>query len=120
MNNIKITRGDKTLASHSTDSPLSHYAQAVWVVEVEHPEPGPATWAQEGGPSMTVDILIVDDGWLICRQPDGLLIGILWSDGSYYAECLIDKKGRTSKRLRNGLSVRGTIQVGSKYGSRVC
>jgi len=26
--------------------------------------------------------------WLICKQPDGLLCGIIWSDGSYYAALL--------------------------------
>jgi hypothetical protein len=48
-------------------------------------------------------------GWLICRQPDGLLCGVIWSDGTYYAEVLEDQDGRPLTELSDGAHVRGTV-----------
>lgn len=112
MEPITISRNGKILAHHTTASPMSHYGQAVWVVEVEDPEPGPAVW-QQGEKKLRLNILAVRGGWLIAKQPDGLLCGIIWSDGSYYGNLIETRDGRPCKRLykRGGQRVRGTIQV---------
>lgn len=95
MNPITITRGEEILAHHTTDSPLSHYGQPVWVVEVDDPEPGLVTWSQEGEEVFELDILGVAHGWLLGRQPqNNAVIGIIWSDGNYFADCLVDKNDR--------------------------
>ncbi len=41
------------------------------------------------------------------------MCGIIWSDGSYYANLIEDADGRPCKRLlrRGGQRVRGTIKV---------
>ena len=112
MKPITISRNGETLAQHTTASPLSHYGQAVWVIEVENPEPGPAVW-QQGENQFKLNVLAVRGGWLIAKQPDGLLCGIIWSDGSYYANLLETRDGRPCKSLykRGGQRVRGTIQA---------
>ena len=107
---ITISRGEEIVAHHTTESCLSHYGQPVWVVEQEEVEPGPAIWRQ-GKRTVDIDILCQRGGWLICRQPDGFLCGIIWSDGSYYAEVLVDQDGNPLKNLQDGARVRGTIQL---------
>jgi hypothetical protein len=109
---ITIFRGEEILAHHTTASPLSHYGQAVWVVEVYEPDPGPATWRQN---DIRIDIVVLETrgGWLVCRQPDGNLCGIIWSDGSYHADLIVDAAGRPCKRLeKNGrYQVRHTVKI---------
>ena len=115
---IRIKQGENILAEHNTDSPLSHYGQAVWIVQEENPDTGPAeiTITQDGGESQTIPMEIVGvfDGWLVARQPDGYLCGIIWSDGSYYAD-LIEQDGEPVQEWKedsfeNGsYTVRGTI-----------
>ena len=39
-----------------------------------------------------MEVLGVVGGWLVCEQPDGLLVGIVWSDGRYHAECIIHRE----------------------------
>ena len=70
MNAIKITRGAAVLAHHTTQSPLSHYGQAVWVVEDDSPAPGPALW-QQGELRVKMNVVAVRGGWLCVRQPGG-------------------------------------------------
>jgi hypothetical protein len=105
---ISIVRGDTVLAHHTSESPMSSYGQPVWVVLDSDPAPGPATWRQRDH-SLTVEILGTRARWLIVRQPDRLLCGILWSDGSYYADLLADAEGTPTTELRDGIHVRNTI-----------
>jgi len=115
MQPIAITRGKDILAHHTTDSPHSHYGQTVWQVEDSDPARGPAMWTQ-GEHVQPLTILGVVGGWLIARQRDGLLCGILWSDGSYYANVIEARRTqRPTKRatlatLRSArYQVRGTV-----------
>lgn len=87
---------------------MSHYGQPVWVVEEEDVESGPAVW-QQGKDKVAIDILCKRGGWLICKQPDGLLCGILWSDGSYYANLLENPDGDPLSELIDSAMVRGTV-----------
>jgi len=114
MNPITITQRDQVLAHHTTETPLSHYGQPVWIVEQDPPElPGRIHWRQVDGPDLEVQALELRGGWLVCRQADGLLLGIIWSDGNYYADLLENRKGQPVKRLtrRPGLKVRGTLHM---------
>ena len=110
MNPIKITRGEVVLARHTTQSSLSHYGQAAWVVEDPDPAPGPVVW-QQGETKTRMTIIGLRGGWLCVRQPGGLLAGIIWSDGSYYANLIETRDGRPCKSLykRGGQRVRGTL-----------
>jgi hypothetical protein len=115
MQPITISRQETILGHHTTDSPLSHYGQPVWLVEESEPSPGPAQWAQ-GDHVQSLTVLGIVGGWLVARQSDGLLIGILWSDGTYYAEVIEERRTRrpakraTLNSLRHGrYCVRGTI-----------
>jgi hypothetical protein len=110
MEPITIKQHGETIARHSTESALSHYGEPVWVIENTEPEQGPAIW-QQAENKQVIDILEVRGGWLICKQPDGLLCGIIWSDGSYYAALLEDQDGRPVTELiaGGGVHVRGTV-----------
>ena len=114
MESITITRGEEILAHHTTVSALSHYGQPVWVVENESPDPGPATWEQAGGIT-EIDIIGLTDGWLIARQSDGLIVAIIWSDGSYYAGCVVDQSDQVYsgefdiENIPDGAYVQGTV-----------
>jgi hypothetical protein len=117
MQPITISRQDAILGHHTTDSPLSHYGQPVWQVEVPEPAPGPAQWAQDDI-IQPVTVLGIIGGWLVARQEDGLLCGILWSDGGYYAEVVEERRTHrparraSLKTLRSGrYCVRGTIAL---------
>jgi hypothetical protein len=44
---------------------------------------------------MEIELLGFVGGWMLARQPDGFVIGIIWSDGSYYADFVIDKDDNT-------------------------
>ena len=112
MEPVTISRNGEALAHHTTDSSLSHYGQAVWVVEDESPAPGPVLW-QQGEKMIRMTIIGVRGGWLVVRQPGGLLVGIIWSDGSYHANLIETSDGRPCKSLykRGGQRVRGTVQV---------
>lgn len=117
MQPITISRGEEILAHHTTDSPMSHYGQPVWQIEEPEPAPGPAQWTQ-GEQAQPLTILGVIGGWLVTRQGDGLLCGILWSDGSYCANLIEERRSQrpvkraTLKSLRSGrYQVRGAIAV---------
>mgnify|MGYP005665463169 CR=1 FL=1 len=60
---------------------------------------------------VTLDVLEVRGGWLICRQPNGYLCGIIWSDGSYYADLLEDPHGEPLTEEIPGMRVRGTVRI---------
>lgn len=132
MENIVITKDNKIIAHHTTDSPMSSYGQPVWVVENKDPGPGVATWKQ-GDNQVTLNILGVIGGFLVASQPDGLLCGIIWSDGNYYANLIVvrdcdlpARKDVTIHELANGkFQVRGTVVIGafedeSPLGCRFC
>ena len=113
MEPITIERNGEVLAHHTTESCLSHYGQAVWIVEDEDPGPGPATWKQ-GENEQALDVIEVKGGWLIVRQADGYLSGIIWSDGNYYANILEDTKTRRPCKIlrkRGGQRIRDTFQM---------
>ncbi len=109
---ITIEQNGEVIAHHTTESGLSHYGQPVWVVENDDPQPGPAVW-RGGEMEINMDILEIRGGWLVCRQPDGLLCGVIWSDGAYYSDVLVDESGDPVRELKPGVSVRNTIQFDS-------
>jgi hypothetical protein len=121
---ITITQKGKILAHHTTNTPLSHYGQLVWIIENENPEPGQATFEEaESGTQFEMDILGVIGGWLVVRQRaqkdiPPLLAGIIWSDGSYYGNLIVTREGgncvedATLEILNSGeYMVRGTIAM---------
>jgi hypothetical protein len=79
-------------------------------VEDENPGQGPVTWEQ-GENRQELEIIEKRGGWLIVRQMDGYLAGILWSDGSYHAELLEDQEGFGVKKIEDGYQIRGSIKV---------
>lgn len=111
MDGISIERGEEILAHHTTESSMSHYGQPVWVVEVEDPDPGPAIWRQwnQEGP---LEVIEARGGWLICRlPPDPRLWGLIWSDGEFYSDLVVDQDGQFVESLNGtGLHIRGTVQ----------
>ena len=108
MATIKDSKG-QVLAHHTTESCLSHYGQAVWVVEDPDPEPGPATlYAIDNNP-LEIDLLEVKGGWLVVRLPDTYLAGIIWSDGPCFINYLVDGQDRLVRELGPGVHVQGTI-----------
>ena len=110
MEGITITRDGELLAHHTTESSLSHYGQPVWVVELEDPDPGPATWKQ-GDQEIPLEVIEARGGWLVCRQPDNLLCGIIWTDGTYHADLLVDLEENPVDELAAGVHVRGTLHM---------
>lgn len=117
MDGITITQGDAVLAHHTTEHPRSSYGTLIWCIEAEEPEPGPAEW-QQGDTKTTLDVIGLYHGWLVVRQADGFLCGIVWSDGSYYAETLVDENDEPATEYRDGLRVLGTIKMpGSPLGA---
>ena len=115
---ISITRlgtGD-LLAEQTTSHALSHYGSLIWSILDPEPCAGPAIW-QQGANRQEVDVLELRDGWLIVRQHSGVLAGIIWSDGSYFADVLIDGNGNAATELQDGLRVKGAVQIGSDMGA---
>lgn len=98
MESIQIYTAEDILAHHTVNSTLSHYNQPVWVIEDEDPDPGRVTWKQ-GEREVDLDILCVKSGWLIVKQPDGFLCGIIWSDGTYFSNVL--ENAETGPHARN-------------------
>ncbi|MBT3368524.1 MAG: hypothetical protein HN416_15345 [Nitrospina sp.] len=100
------------LAHHTTESCLSRYGQPVWVVEDENPDPGTVIWRQ-GENEVPLNVIGVKGGWLIVRQPDGLLSGIIWSDGTYHANLLEDSEtgDPCTELMETGQRIRGTVQL---------
>ena len=113
MDSIKITQNGKILAEHSVDSPLSRYGLPVWTILEPEPSPGAALWIK-GAAKQWIVIIGVRDGWLVVKQQDGLLCGIIWSDGTYYANLIVNVDGRPVRGLVDveGLHVGGTIALG--------
>ena len=109
---ITIKRNSKILAHHTTESPLSHYGQPVWVIEDPDPDPGPITYIN-GDHKVDIDLLAIKGGWAIVRPPEeGFLEAIIWSDGLYYADMLVDKNGQPVESLPcPGMRVRGTVVI---------
>ena len=110
MATIKDSKG-QVLAHHTTESCLSHYGQAVWVVEDPDPEPGKATWT-DGKDVHEIDILKTQGGWLLCTiDDDPRIIGIIWSDGSYYAAYALTKDGYIATDPNMIAAIAGTIRI---------
>ncbi len=123
MQPIKIIRGRTVLAEHTTNHPASHYGQPVWVVHVASPRRGVAQW-QQAENKLNLQIIGVVDSWLVCKQPGGGLCGIIWSDGSYFAEMIIRRdtgqvvSRATRKQLASGkYMIRSTICAGDFGGA---
>jgi hypothetical protein len=106
---IILKRDDEILAHHTTESCLSSYGQIVWVIEDLHPDPGPVMWFQ-GDNIQHLEIVDLVGGWLVVRQDNKLLAGIIWSDGNYYADAIIDPDGNPCLSLSPGCRVAGTIR----------
>jgi hypothetical protein len=115
---IRITRLGTAdlLAEQTTSHALSHYGSLIWSILDPEPCAGPAIW-QQGANRQEVDVLELRDGWLIVRQQSGVLAGIVWSDGSYFADVLIDGNGNAATELQDGLRVKGAVQIGSDMGA---
>jgi len=112
MKPIKLIDKDGLIiAAHTTEHPRSSYGTQIWCIYIETPSAGPATWRQ-GDKEITIEIINLVEGWLVCRQPDGYLCGIIWSDGSYYSDMLIDSEDCQVQEYQDGLHVRGTVPMG--------
>jgi hypothetical protein len=115
---IEILKKGEVIARHTTESHLSHYGQPVWIVENENPGRGKAIWT-DGKQELEIKIIGVVGGWLVIQQHDGLYAGIIWSDGNYFADLIVTRKGQfpvnqeskvTLKKLENGqYMVRNTV-----------
>lgn len=117
---IKIIQNEEIIAHYTTESSMSSYGQPVWMI-IKDPEPGIAEWRQ-GDHSVEIEILFEKNGWLICKQPDGVLCGIIWTDGSYFADLIIDENNQpctefadTNRHVRNTLYI-GNDDIGSIIG----
>ena len=120
MESITITMGDEIIAHHTTEASLSSYGQPVWTILDDDPEPCVVTWSQ-GDNTQELDILGVIEGWLLCRQPDGIICGIIWTDGQYYANVLeCTATGEVIRDIDNidveSCNIRGTVMVDSGLG----
>jgi hypothetical protein len=112
----QVGKTDQILARHSTDGCRSSYGQAIWHVLEPDVTPGKAVWRQ-GTRIEPLTVLGVVGGWLVARQRDGLLCGILWSgDGCYYANLIETRRDGqpvraiSMKSLRSGrYRVRGAV-----------
>jgi hypothetical protein len=112
MNPIQIIDNEGTIiAAHTIEHPRSSYGTQIWCIYDESPSPGPAVLKSEGI-SCPIEIIDVIGGWLVCKRSDGLLFGVIWSDGSYFADLLTDESGEPVKEYRDGLQVRGTVPLG--------
>ena len=109
MEPIQIERDGKVLAHHTTETFLSHYGQLVWTIEDASPEPAPVIWKQ-GHKAIPLHVVELRGGWLVCRQPDGFLCGIIWTDGTYYADLVVDESGEPVQDLKPGCLIRGMVQ----------
>jgi hypothetical protein len=103
------------LAEQTTSHPLSSYGTLVWSILDPEPAPGRAIW-QQGKNVQELDNIGVRDGWLIVRQQTGILAGIIWSDGSYFADILVDRDGNAATEFSDGLRVRGGGSIGWRHG----
>lgn len=91
MEPIRITNNrGKILAHHTTESQLSRYSQPVWIVEEEECLEDVIIWKQ-GDNEIKMDCFGVIGGWLVVEQPNGILAGIIWTDGTYYSGNIINR-----------------------------
>jgi len=108
---IQIKQGNEVIAEHRTDHPNSRYGTLVWTIHNEAPTPGKGTFLH-GETVVPLEIIGVQDGWLIVREESGHLAGVIWSDGSFFADVIIDENGNPVTELSDGCQVRGTLPVG--------
>ena len=112
MEPIKIIDKDGTIiAAHTIEHPLAGYGVQVWYIYDHDPHPGPAILFAENI-SCPIEIIGLQAGWLIIRRSDRRLSGIIWRDGCYYADLLVDENNEPVTEYREGLQVRGTVPVG--------
>lgn len=111
MDKIEIIKEGKILAHHTTEHIRSSYGQSVWCVIDDKPEPGAAQFKQ-GEKTVNIEIIETRGGWLVVRQPDGNLSGIIWSDGGYFADLIVDTNGSPVRELIDGCQVRNTLPIG--------
>ena len=88
---IQITRDKVVLAEHDWLHALaSSYGQPVWSIADPEPAPGPAVWEDyDNGDRTEIHILGVVGSWLVVAGPRGLH-AIIWTDGLYYTEAIIN------------------------------
>ncbi|MDD4273402.1 MAG: hypothetical protein PHG14_06710 [Desulfobacter postgatei] len=111
MESIQIKQGNEVIAERRTDDIRSRYGTPVWTILNEDPEPGKGIFLH-GETVIPLLILGVRDGWLIVREKSGFLVGIIWSDGSFFAEAIIDENGMQVTKLSPGCRVQGTLHTG--------
>ncbi|MDX9841916.1 MAG: hypothetical protein RBS95_10685 [Desulfobulbus sp.] len=90
---IQITRDKVVLAEHDWQHSLAcSYGQPVWSIVDPEPSPGPAVWEDyDSGDRAEIHILGVVGNWLVVTGPGGLH-AIIWTEGLYYTEAIIDLK----------------------------
>ena len=111
MELIQIKCENKVIAEHRTDHPNSRYGTPVWTIHNEDPAPGKGKLLH-GETGTHLEIIGVTDGWLVVKEESGYLAGIIWSDGSFYADSIIDENGNPAIELSDGCQVRGTLPMG--------
>lgn len=101
---IEITRNKVALAEHDWQHPLaSSYGQPVWSIVDPNPAPGPALWEDyDNNDRAEIHILGVVGSWLVVSGPSGLH-GIIWTEGLYYTDAIID--------LRTGLQASDEVTL---------
>lgn len=99
MGSVTIERAGEIIAHHNESKVLSKRGNPLWSTEESNPAPGKVVWKHDGN-NLELNALGVVDGWLVVEQPEGYLNGIIWRDGTYYADLIVDRKnGRPVKGL---------------------
>jgi hypothetical protein len=76
----------------------------VWAVEVADPEPGPVTIECDDGDVIEAKAVGVVGGWLLLAAAgENELVAILWSDGRYLADSVIDRTSGAKVNATVGL-----------------
>jgi len=88
---VIVTLDGRLLAHHTTEHPSASHDTLIWTVE-ETPEEGAEVFWTQGEIRHRLTVVGVVAGWLVVRQANGFLVGILWSDGSYRAGLIVDRE----------------------------
>jgi len=88
---VIVTLDGTLLAHHTTEHPESSHNTPIWSIE-ETPEEGTEVFWTQGANRQKLTVVGLVDGWLVVRQANGVLAGILWSGGSYRAGLIVDRE----------------------------
>lgn len=122
MGSVTIEKAGEVIAHHNKNKAERERGKPPWSIKEPNPAPGKIMWKHDGK-KLELNALGVVDGWLVVEQPEGYLNGIIWRDGLYYADLIVNTKNShpvrelTIKEVGNGgYRVKGTEPQG-KLGS---